>query len=114
MVCAHWRAIAPLQPQSDVIAESQIQIQTLKLSRQPIEPPPPTLTTTTTAFQLSHFSPTMLQATVFRSAVRAAAAAPRATFVSTARALAAGDTGAPPKLGGSGYVDGKCTHPSYS
>jgi hypothetical protein len=29
----------------------------------------------------------------------------RATFVTSARAMAAGDTGAPPKAGGQGYVN---------
>lgn len=45
----------------------------------------------------------MLRTTILRAA-RPSFAVSRAAFTTTARALGAGDTGAPPKTGGFGYV----------
>jgi hypothetical protein len=45
----------------------------------------------------------MLRTTILKAA-RPSMAVSRAAFTTTARALGAGDTGAPPKTGGFGYV----------
>ncbi|KAL0939047.1 mitochondrial ATPase [Colletotrichum truncatum] len=44
----------------------------------------------------------MLRVAVTKAAARPLAFASRATFTTTTRVMAAGDTGAPPKLGGQG------------
>lgn len=44
----------------------------------------------------------MLRATITKAAIRPVTLASRAAFTTSARTMAAGDTGSPPKTGGSG------------
>lgn len=54
----------------------------------------------------------MLRTTILRAARPSVVS--RATFTTSARALGAGDTGAPPKTGGFGYVIAPRTPPGTS